>query len=88
MPNTAGQAGREAGAPGNSAEWDHAEVFVDHRGAARGQRLARGGTGRSRFLAALRAQHPNVEVIPISELDFGSAALSGVTHSPIRVRFH
>jgi zinc protease len=29
----------------------------------------------SEFLAALRAQHPNVEVIPISELDFGSASL-------------
>jgi zinc protease len=31
----------------------------------------------SEFLAALRAQHPNVEVIPISELDFGSASLRG-----------
>jgi zinc protease len=29
----------------------------------------------SEFLEALRAQHPNVEVIPIGELDFGSAAL-------------
>ena len=29
----------------------------------------------SEFLEALRAQHPNVEVIPISELDFGSASL-------------
>lgn len=29
----------------------------------------------SEFLEALRAQHPNVEVIPISELDFGSATL-------------
>ncbi|HST36272.1 MAG TPA: pitrilysin family protein [Allosphingosinicella sp.] len=31
----------------------------------------------SEFLEALRAQHPNVEVIPIGELDFGSAALRG-----------
>ena len=29
----------------------------------------------SEFLEALRAQHPNVEVIPISELDFGNASL-------------
>ena len=29
----------------------------------------------SEFLEALRAQHPNVEVIPIGELDFGSASL-------------
>ena len=29
----------------------------------------------SEFLEALRAQHPNVEVIPIGELDFGSATL-------------
>ena len=29
----------------------------------------------SEFLEALRAQHPNVEVIPIGELDFGSARL-------------
>ena len=29
----------------------------------------------SEFLTALRAQHPNVEVIPISELDFGAASL-------------
>ena len=31
----------------------------------------------SEFLEALRAQHPNVEVIPIGELDFGSASLRG-----------
>ncbi|HEX8194031.1 MAG TPA: pitrilysin family protein, partial [Allosphingosinicella sp.] len=31
----------------------------------------------SDFLAALRAQHPNVEVIPLSELDLGTAALRG-----------
>lgn len=29
----------------------------------------------SEFLEALRAQHPNVEVIPLSELDFGAAGL-------------
>ncbi len=29
----------------------------------------------SEFLDALRAQHPNVEVIPIAQLDFGSASL-------------
>jgi len=29
----------------------------------------------SEFLEALRAQHPDVEVIPIGELDFGSASL-------------
>jgi zinc protease len=29
----------------------------------------------SEFLAALRAQHPSVEVIPLSELDLGSASL-------------
>lgn len=29
----------------------------------------------SEFLEALRAQHPNVEVIPLSELDLGSGAL-------------
>ena len=29
----------------------------------------------SEFLEALRAQHPNLEVIPIAELDFGSASL-------------
>jgi zinc protease len=29
----------------------------------------------SEFLEALRAQHPNVEVIPIGELDFGAASL-------------
>jgi zinc protease len=29
----------------------------------------------SEFLTTLRAQHPNVEVIPIGELDFGSATL-------------
>ena len=29
----------------------------------------------SEFLEALRTQHPNLEVIPISELDFGSASL-------------
>jgi zinc protease len=29
----------------------------------------------SEFLEALRAQHPNVEVIPIAELDFGTASL-------------
>lgn len=29
----------------------------------------------SEFLAALRAQHPTIEVIPIGELDFGSASL-------------
>jgi zinc protease len=29
----------------------------------------------SEFLTALRAQHPNVEVIPLSELDFGTATL-------------
>ena len=29
----------------------------------------------SEFIEAFRAQHPNVEVIPISELDFGSASL-------------
>jgi len=29
----------------------------------------------SEFLEALRAQHPNVEVIPIGQLDFGSASL-------------
>lgn len=34
----------------------------------------------SEFLEALRAQHPNVEVIPISELDFGSASLRAATH--------
>ncbi|HYI49826.1 MAG TPA: pitrilysin family protein [Allosphingosinicella sp.] len=31
----------------------------------------------SEFLEALRAQYPNVEVIPIGELDFGSATLRG-----------
>jgi zinc protease len=31
----------------------------------------------SEFLEGLRAQFPNVEVIPISELDFGSARLRG-----------
>lgn len=31
----------------------------------------------SEFLDALRARHPNVEVIPIGELDFGSATLRG-----------
>jgi zinc protease len=31
----------------------------------------------SEFLPALRAQYPNLEVIPISELDFGSATLRG-----------
>jgi zinc protease len=31
----------------------------------------------SEFLPALRAQYPNAEVIPISELDFGSASLRG-----------
>jgi zinc protease len=29
----------------------------------------------SEFLEALRSQHPNVEVIPIGELDLGSASL-------------
>jgi zinc protease len=29
----------------------------------------------SKFLDALRAKHPNVEVIPLSELDLDSAAL-------------
>ena len=29
----------------------------------------------SEFLPALRAQYPNLEVIPIGELDFGSASL-------------
>ena len=29
----------------------------------------------SEFLEALRAQHPNVEVIPFAELDFGNATL-------------
>ena len=29
----------------------------------------------SEFLEALRAQHPNLEVIPIGELDFGAASL-------------
>ena len=29
----------------------------------------------SEFLEALRAQHPNVEVIPLAELDFGTASL-------------
>ena len=33
----------------------------------------------SEFLEALRAQHPNVEVIPIGELDFGSATLRGAS---------
>jgi zinc protease len=31
----------------------------------------------SEFLEALRAQHPNVELIPIGELDLGTASLRG-----------
>jgi zinc protease len=31
----------------------------------------------SEFIDALRAQHPNVEVIPLSRFDFGRATLSG-----------
>ena len=33
----------------------------------------------SEFLTTLRAQHPNVEVIPISELDLGAATLRGAS---------
>jgi zinc protease len=36
----------------------------------------------SQFLDALRADYPNVEVIPFSEFDYGSASLRGAPKTP------